>query len=78
MTFDFDDQKRFSQNLDDFFAAMEQVDTDMARILRANADKLALIVRDGERNTAARTEFNAAVAAALDEMLARPEEGEAS
>ena len=51
------------------------LDADMAGIIRANKDKLAAIVRQGQRNTQARADFNAGVRAALDGLLTpEPEE----
>ncbi|QDU86148.1 hypothetical protein Pla163_32970 [Planctomycetes bacterium Pla163] len=58
--------------------SLEEVDADMAAILRDNWDALIAIVRDGQRNSKARSEFNTKVAIALDSLLeATKTEGEA-
>ena len=44
----------------------------MAAILRANADALAKVVRDGERDANARVAFNNEIAKALDALVASP------
>lgn len=73
--FRFGETDSFETNLEAFLAEMEGVDADMAGIIRANKDKLAAIVRQGQRNTQPRADFNAGVRAALDDLLApEPEE----
>ena len=51
---------------------LENVDADMASILRDNWDVLITIVRNGERDARARTDFNAKVAEALDTLVKWP------
>ena len=58
-----------------FLTAMDAMDADMGAILRANENKLVAIVREGNRNTQARSDFNTAVAKALDRLLATPRGG---
>lgn len=67
--FGFDENKPFSANFEAFLDHMKSVDDGMADILRANADKLAVIVKDGERNAQARADFNALIATALDKLV---------
>lgn len=69
----FDETKSFSENCRAFLASLEKVDADMAAILRDNWDALVAVVRDGERDSTARGNFNAAVALALD-LLVKPAE----
>lgn len=70
--FKFDGTKSFDENFAAFLDVLDGVDTEMAAILRANASALAVIVREGERDTSARAAFNTAIATALD-ALAAPE-----
>lgn len=67
--FGFDENKPFGANFEAFLSHMESVDVELAAILRANAAKLSVIVKNGERNSQARTEFNTIVAAALDKFV---------
>jgi hypothetical protein len=62
----FDEAKGFSDNCEAFLASLEEVDADMAAILRDNWDSLVAVVRQGERDLKTRSEFNANVASALD------------
>ncbi|MCT8999938.1 hypothetical protein [Chelativorans intermedius] len=75
--FRFDDQKSFDENFESYLKALESVDKDMAVVLRANARLLAPILRDGDRDTKARQEFNERVATALDDLLEAKPENEA-
>ena len=70
--FNFDDSKAFDDNWNSFIDELKSVDADMAGILAANKDKLAAIVRQGTRNTTARSAFNAEVVKALDALIAEP------
>lgn len=74
----FDEAKSFSENCGTFLASLETVDADMAVILRDNWDALVAVVRQGERDSRARSEFNSKVASALDSLLepATPKGGE--
>jgi hypothetical protein len=72
--FAFDESKSFSTNFAAFLDHMKSADADMAEILRANAGKLAAIVKNGERNAQARGDFNAIIAAALDKLVEEPAE----
>jgi len=76
--FTFDEGKRFPENCADFLESVKDIDPDMAEILKANWDTLLAVVREGERDTKARTTFNEAIAAALDDLLTQEtdEEGE--
>ena len=67
--FSFDENKPFDANFDAFLNHMKSVDAEMAEILRANATKLAAIVRNGDRNAQARADFNALIATALDRLV---------
>ena len=70
----FDESESFAENCESFLAILEEVDTEMATILRNNWDALVAIVREGERDSKARGEFNAKVASALDALVAKPAE----
>jgi hypothetical protein len=70
--FALDASKSFEENFEAFLAGLESVDKDMAAILHANADTLAKIVREGERDSNARATFNAEIAKALDTLVASP------
>ena len=59
----------FKDNCAALLESLEEVDTDMATILRDNWDALVAIVLEGERDSKVRGEFNAKVAAALDAFL---------
>lgn len=65
----FDEAKGFSDNCRAFLVSLEKVDADMAVILRDNWDALVAVVREGERDSRARGEFNSKVASALDSLL---------
>lgn len=67
--FNFDGSKSLDDNWNSFIEEMKSVDADMAGILAANRDKLAAIVRQGTRNTNARSTFNAEVVKALDALI---------
>jgi hypothetical protein len=69
--FRFDDGRIFEANWSAFMVELEAVDASMAAILAANKDKLIAIVRQGERNSQARSTFNAAIVAALDVLVAQ-------
>jgi hypothetical protein len=70
--FRFSETDPFEANWAAFIVSMEAIDADMAGIFRANKDKLASLVRQGNRNAQARADFNASVAKALDALL-KPE-----
>lgn len=73
--FTFDERKRFPDNCIEYLESVKNIDPEMAEILKANWDKLLAVVREGERDTKARTTFNEAIAAALDDMLTqKPDE----
>lgn len=74
--FSFEREKSFEENLTDFLESTKDIDADMAEILIAHSDKLISVVREGERDTKARTIFNKAIASALDNFLAKEVEGE--
>ncbi len=73
----FDEAKSISDNCRTFLASLEKVDADMAIILRDNWAALIAVVREGERDSKARGEFNSKVASALDSLLkpAKPNGG---
>jgi len=70
--FKFDPNITFDANLDAFLSEMETTDKDMAAILRCNIDKLAAVVRQGNRSGTARADFNAEIMRALDALLESP------
>ncbi len=67
--FRFDQDRRFSENCDAFLNAIEVENSEMASILRTNWDLLITVVRGGEKDLNARSEFNAAVTNALDSLV---------
>jgi len=67
--FTFDGSKRFPENCAEFLKSTEDIDPEMANLLKANWDKLLAVVHDGERDAVARTTFNEGIAAALDHLL---------
>ena len=69
VTFRFDEDKSFEENCGVFLEAIEASNPDMATILRDNWDALLATVKDGARNSEARSVFNSAVASALDSLL---------
>jgi hypothetical protein len=69
----FDEAKSFSENCKAFLAGLETVDAEMAVILLGNWDALVAVVRQGERDSKARSELNSKVASALDSLLKQPE-----
>ncbi len=76
--FRFDEGKSFTQNCEAFLEAIKADDPEMAAILHDNWDKLVAVVREGERDSKARGEFNAEVAAALDAFVLKPPEPKGS
>lgn len=74
--FNFDGSKRFPENCTEFLESVKDIDPEMAEILKANWDKLIAVVREGERDTKARTTFNEAIAASLDDLLTQETEQE--
>jgi hypothetical protein len=71
--FEFDDSKSFEDNLDAFITEMEDVDSKMAAILKANITKLFAMTVNGPPDRKARAAFNEAVLAELEQILANPE-----
>ena len=67
--FRFDEGKRFSTNCEAFLEAIKTDNPEMAAILLDNWDALVAVVRDGERDSKARGEFNSAVVSALDSLV---------
>lgn len=74
--FIFDDSKRFADNCAAFLESVKEIDPEMAALLEANWCKLLAVVCDGERDSKARTTFNEAIAAALDDLLTQDAEAE--
>lgn len=74
--FELDDSKRFSENCVDFLENVKGIEPEMAAIVEANWDSLLTVVRQGERDSKARTNFNEAIAAALDELTAQTDDEE--
>ena len=72
--FNFDDSKRFADNCAMFLESVEEIDTEMAALLKANWNKLLAVVIDGERKSKDRTAFNEAIATALDDFLTQDAE----
>ena len=64
----FDEAKSFSENCEAFLSSLEKLDVAMATLLRDNWGTVIAIVRDGQRDSKTRTEFNSKVAAALDAL----------
>lgn len=77
MNLRFDEAKCFSENFEAFLSVLEKTDASMVAILRDNWDVLVAVVRDGQRDSRARSEFNAKVAATLDALTktAQPKAG---
>jgi len=73
----FDEAKSFSENCEAFLSNVEKFDVEMAAILRDNWRTVIAIVRDGQRDSKTRIEFNTKVAAALDVLVrkAQPKDG---
>ena len=67
--FKFDAGKRFADNASAFLENVEDIDPEMASILKGNWDNLIAVVAEGERDTKARTSFNETIAEALDDLL---------
>ena len=67
--FSFDTSKSFGDNFDAFLAELESVDKELVAVLRANADLLAEVVHNGERDPIARAKLNAEIAKALDALV---------
>ncbi len=70
-SFRFDAAKSFADNCRAFLDNLENVDADMAVILRDNWDLLVTAVSEGERDSKVRGELNSKVATALD-LLTKP------
>lgn len=67
--FRFDDTKSFGENCEAFLTTLYAVDAEMASVLRDNWDALVAVVRESERDSKARSEFNTAIATALDALI---------
>jgi len=67
--FDFNDTKNFSENCHAFLDHLKSEDQELADILIANWTTLLAVVSQGERNPSVRTEFNKAIALALDSII---------
>jgi hypothetical protein len=65
----FDEARSFSDNCRAFLASLEKVDADLTLILRENRGALVAVVREGERDSKVRGQFNSKVASALDSLL---------
>lgn len=74
--FIFSDNKRFADNCAAFLESVKEVDPEMAALLESNWGNLLAVVCDGERDSRARTAFNEAIAAALDDLLSQDAEAE--
>lgn len=76
--FSFDSAKNYEENRTDFLESTKDIDAEMAKVLIAHSDKLISVVREGERDTKARIDFNEDIAATLDDLLTQEvdEEGE--
>jgi hypothetical protein len=77
VNFRFDETMSFAENCDALLSILENIDAPMAAILPDNWDAVVAVVREGERNSKARGEFNSVVAAALDSLVesAAPKDG---
>jgi hypothetical protein len=69
INFRFDEAKSFSENCEAFLSSLDNIDAGLTAILRDNWDALVTVVREGERNSKARGEFNSAVTSALDSLV---------
>jgi len=69
--FSFDNNKGFDENFEAFIDATKEIDEELAEILQRNIAALAKIVRDGERDSSARTAFNDIITEALDTLIAQ-------
>jgi len=67
-TFEFNETKTFEENWISFMGALQEVDPILTEILRDNEQELAAIVRDGERDSTARTNLNSKISIALDAL----------
>ena len=76
--FRFDDSKSVEENYEAFLTATKADDPEMAAILSANWAALVASVRLGERDLKARSEVNAKIASALDDLVARPADDKGS
>jgi len=65
----FDDKKSFKENTETFLGNIEKYDPEMGIILRENWDALIAVVSEGERDSKARVDFNAAICTALEKIL---------
>lgn len=65
MNFQFDESKTFDENLEDFFAFLDQVDASFAQILRTQRVCLLAATEDDTRRSA-RSTLAAAACAVLD------------
>lgn len=74
--FQFDQSKSFEENCKTFIDELETHDAELAGILRRNWYQLLSVVQGGESSSRNRTEFNTAIASALDELIERPDAGE--
>lgn len=72
--FEFDPTESIDTNLEAFLVEMDAFDEEMATILRDNLSSLTKVVRNGERNPRSRSDFNAAVMQALDNLLVKETE----
>ena len=71
--FRFDDSKNFNENCKAFLEAVKPLDPEMADILGKNWQSLVAIVREGQRDSKARGDFNADIGAALDAIVSSAE-----
>lgn len=69
VTFRFDENKSFEENCGVFLKAIEASNPIMATILRDNWQALLATVKDGTRNSGARSAFNSTVVSALDSLV---------
>lgn len=70
----FDETMTFADNCAALHVSLEKIDAEMAAILRDNWEALVSVVRNGERDSRARSDFNAKVAEALDALAKKPTE----
>ncbi len=69
--FRFNETNNFADNCEAFLTWIETVDPEMASILRHNWASLIAIVNEGNRDSKARSEFNAAVETMLDAIVSQ-------
>ena len=71
-TFDFDEDKSFEENLDQFLHFLTDEDAEMANVLRSSLEYLTGVTSESDRSSA-RTKFNESVLQNLKRIVADEE-----